>query len=211
MPEIFRETRKRLTRHLLRNKPGATIEELGRALGVTRTAVRQHLASLMRDGLVAPGDTRPTGGRPERLFVLTPQGREEFPRRYSWFAQLLIEAIEKEHGRSGLRLRLGRIASAVVAGIRRSTPATGSRRQKVEALSALMDELGYDARMARDLDGAPTIEADNCVFHELATKNPEVCHFDLALLSGFTGGRVTLDECMARGGHVCRFQFKPPG
>lgn len=210
MAEPFGQTRKRLLRHLLRHKTGASIDELAGAAGVTRTAVRQHLASLMQDGLVAAGDTRPTGGRPERLFVLTPQGREEFPRRYSWFAQLLIEAIEREHGRSGLRARLGRIAAAVVAGIRQGVPASGSRREKVEALSELMDELGYDARTARDLEGAPTIEADNCVFHELAAKNPEVCHFDLALLSGYTGSKVTLHECMARGGHVCRFQFKGP-
>ena len=210
MPEVLRERRKRLMRHLLRNKRGATIDEIARAIGVTRTAVRQHLASLLQEGLVAAGDTRPTGGRPERLFVLTPLGREEFPRRYSWFAQLLIEAIEREHGKAGLRVRLGRIAAAVVAGIRQGVPAAGSRRQKVEALSALMDELGYDARTARDLEGAPTIEADNCVFHELAAKNPEVCQFDLALLSGYTGSKVTLHECMARGGHVCRFQFKGP-
>jgi predicted ArsR family transcriptional regulator len=210
MPEVLRERRKRLMRHLLRNKRGATIDEIARAIGVTRTAVRQHLASLMQESLVAAGDTRPTGGRPERLFVLTPLGREEFPRRYSWFAQLLIEAIEREHGKAGLRVRLGRIAAAVVAGIRQGVPAAGSRRQKVEALSALMDELGYDARTARDLEGAPTIEADNCVFHELAAKNPEVCQFDLALLSGYTGSKVTLHECMARGGHVCRFQFKGP-
>jgi predicted ArsR family transcriptional regulator len=210
MPEIFRERRKRLMRHLLRNKRGATIDGIAGAIGVTRTAVRQHLASLMQDGLVAPGDTRPTGGRPERLFVLTPQGREEFPRRYSWFAQLLIEAIEREHGKAGLRVRLGRIAAAVVAQIRRGAPAAGGRRQRVEALSTLMDELGYDARTAPDLEGAPTIEADNCVSHELAAKNPEVCHFDLALLSGYTGSKVALHECMARGGHVCRFQFKGP-
>jgi predicted ArsR family transcriptional regulator len=208
MPEVYRERRKRLMRHLLRNKRGATIDEIARASGDTRTAVRQHLALLMRDGLVAAGETRPTGGRPERLFVLTPQGREEFPRRYSWFAQLLIEAMEREHGTAGLRVRLGRIAAAVVAQIRRGAPASGSRRQKVEALSAIMDELGYDARTARDLEGAPTIEADNCVFHELASRNPEICHFDLALLSGYTGSKVTLHECMARGGHVCRFQFK---
>jgi predicted ArsR family transcriptional regulator len=211
MPEVFRERRKQLMRHLLRNKGGATIDGIAHAIGVTRTAVRQHLASLMQDGLVAAGDTRPTGGRPERLFVLTPRGREEFPRRYSWFAQLLIEAIEREHGTSGLRVRLGRIAAAVIGQIRRETPASGNRRQKVEALSALMDGLGYDARTAPDLDGAPTIEADNCVFHELASRNPEVCHFDLALLSGYTGSKVTLHECMARGGHVCRFQFKGPG
>jgi predicted ArsR family transcriptional regulator len=211
MSETFGASRNRLMRHLLRNKQGASIDEMASAVGVTRTAVRQHLAALMRDGLVAGGETRPTGGRPEQLYVLSPQGREEFPRRYSWFAQLLIEAIQREHGTSGLRVRLGRIAAAVVAQIRQGAPAIGSRREKVQALAGLMDNLGYDAHTARDLEGAPTIEADNCVFHELATKNPEICHFDLALLSGYTGSKVTLHECMARGGHVCRFQFKPPG
>ena len=66
MPEVFGERRKQLLRHLLRNKAGATIDELSRSIGVTRTAVRQHLAALMRDALVAPGATRPTGGRPEQ-------------------------------------------------------------------------------------------------------------------------------------------------
>jgi hypothetical protein len=38
-------------------------------------------------------------------------------------------------------------------------------------------------------------------------KNPQICHFDLALLSASTGSRVELRECMAQGGHVCRFRF----
>src|SRR5262245_29806282 len=208
MKETFGASRNLLMRHLLRHKAGASIDEMAAAAGVTRTAVRQHLASLMRDGLVDAGATRPTGGRPERLFVLSARGREEFPRRYSWFAQLLIEAMEREHGTGGLRLRLGRIAAAVVAQLQQALPVGGGRREKVKALAGLMDGLGYDARTAADVDGAPTIEADNCVFHELASKNPEICHFDLALLSGYTGSKVTLSECMARGGHVCRFQFK---
>lgn len=209
MAEMFGERRKQLLRHLLRNKSGATVDELTRALGVTRTAVRQQLAALMRDSLVAPSATRPTGGRPEQLFVLTDEGREVFPRHYSWFAQLLIEAMTKEHGTNGLRMRLGRIASAVVAQLRQRAPGTDTRRQKVEKLSTLMDELGYDAQMTKDVGGAPTIEADNCIFHELAMKNPEICHFDLALLGGFTASKVELHECMARGGNVCRFRFTP--
>lgn len=211
MAEPFGETRKRLLRHLLRHKTGASIDELAQAAAVTRTAVRQHLALLMRDGLVAVGGTRPSGGRPQGLFVLTTQGRETFPRRYSWFAQLLIEAIAKEHGSAGLRARLARLASTVVAQIRQGTPARGSRRQKVERLSEVMDELGYDARVGTMDAGVPTIVADNCIFHELAMKNPDVCQFDLALLSGFSGSRVELSECMARGGHVCRFRFTRRG
>lgn len=209
--EPFGETRKRLLRHLLRHKTGSSIDELARAIGVTRTAVRQHLALLMRDGLVAEGGARPSGGRPQRLFVLTTQGRETFPRRYSWFAQLLIDAIAKEHGSAGLRLRLGRLASAVVAQLRQASPAPLNRRKRIEKLSAIMDELGYDARTGPDVGGVPTIEADNCIFHELAMKNPEVCRFDLALLSGFSGRKAELTECMARGGHVCRFRFTPHG
>ncbi|MGH8865077.1 MAG: helix-turn-helix transcriptional regulator [Burkholderiales bacterium] len=210
MNEVFGERRKKLMRHLLRHKSGASIDELALAIGVTRTAVRQHLAALSHEGLVAPGAERPSGGRPQRLFVLTKEGREAFPRHYSWFAQLLIEAIAKEHGAAGLRVRLGRIASAVVGQLRSHSPKKESRRQKVGKVSALMDELGYDARTGKDIAGAPTIEADNCVFHELAMKNPEVCQFDLSLLSGLTGSKVELDECMARGGHVCRFHFTPP-
>lgn len=207
--EVYGERRKQLMRHLLRNKAGASIEELAQVLGVSRTAVRQHLGSLCRDALVAPGAERATGGRPERLFVLTPAGKEAFPRHYSWFARLLVETIANEHGVAGLRVRLGRIASAVVAELRQRLPREENRRTKVANTSRLMDELGYDARTGPDLAGAPTIEADNCVFHELAMKNPEVCQFDLSLLSGLTGSKVDLDECMARGGHVCRFRFTP--
>ena len=209
MAEVFRERRRQLLRHLLRNKRGATVDELAHALGVTRTAIRQHLASLMRDGFIAPGETRASGGRPKQLFVLTDKGSEAFPRHYSWFAQLLIEAMAQEHGATGLRTRLGRIAAAVVAQLRQRTPQAGTRREKVAQLSSLMDELGYDAHMTKDVGGAPAIEADNCVFHELAMKNPVICHFDLALMSSYTGSKVELHECMAKGGHVCRFRFTP--
>jgi predicted ArsR family transcriptional regulator len=207
MHEVFGERRKALLRYLLRNKAGASIDEIALAIGVTRTAVRQHLAALMRDGLIEPHGSRASGGRPQQLFVLTAQGRESFPRHYSWFAQLLVEEIAREHGLAGLRTRLGRIAAAVVDSLRERKPASVDRRETIQRLSEVMDELGYDARVGKNLGGAPTLEADNCVFHELAMRNPEICHFDLALLSGYTGSKVELHECMARGGHVCRFRF----
>ena len=209
MAEVFGQRRKLLLRHLLRNKQGATVDELAQAIGVTRTAVRQHLSSLIRDGLVGSGEMRPSRGRPTQLFVLTHAGREEFPRRYAWFAALLVEAITEEHGIAGLRTRLGRIASAVVAQLAQRAPRPPELHGRIAALSELMDELGYDARSAEASNGVPVIEADNCVFHELAGKQPEVCQFDLALLSGYTGANVELNECMAHGGHVCRFKFKP--
>ena len=56
--------------------------------------------------------------------------------------------------------------------------------------------------------GHDIIEADNCVFHDLAVKNPTLCELDLALMSTFTGCEVDHQECMAKNGHVCRFKLR---
>jgi predicted ArsR family transcriptional regulator len=207
MVGVLGDRQQRLLRQLLRNKAGLSVNELSRTLAVTRTAVRQHIAALMHDGFVSPGGTRPSGGRPQQLYLLTEVGKEAFPRHYSWFAQLLIDAIAREHGAAGLRARLRRIATAVAGQLRNRLSGRTSSRQKVQQLATLMDELGYDAHLAKDVRGAPTIEADNCVFQKLAMKDPQICQFDLALLSASTGSRVELHECMAQGGHVCRFRF----
>jgi predicted ArsR family transcriptional regulator len=234
MIEVFGARQKQLMRLLLKNKGGMTVDELAQALKVTRNAVRQHLATLSKNGFVAPGKTRPTRGRPQQLHVLTDAGKEAFPRHYSWFAQLLVDAIAGEHGAEGLRTRLGRVAAAVATQLQQRGAVNGNGtngngapnhgavaaaapavangngadlRQKVARLANVMDELGYDARVGADVNSMPAIEADNCIFHELAKKNPEICHFDLALLSSATDSKVEHHECMARGGNVCRFKF----
>src|SRR5262245_38793139 len=205
MLEILGTRQQALLRLLLKRKAGLTVDEISTALDITRNAVRQHLAALENDGLVVQGETRPSGGRPEQLYVLTDAGKELFPRHYSWFAQLVVESIKQETGAEGLRERLETMGAAVAERMRSQHPGLTSRQQKVDKLSEVMEELGYDTRDNADNVGAATIEADNCIFHNLAMKNPEVCAFDLALLSTFTDSKVDHQECMARGGNVCRF------
>ena len=209
MLKILGTRQQALLRLLLKRKPGMTVEEISKALKVTRNAVRQHLAALENNGLVAAGGTRPSGGRPEQLYMLSEAGKELFPRHYSWLAQLVVESIKQESGVDGLRARLQNMGAAVAQRMRAQLPELTSREQKVEKLSELMQELGYDTRGNSDHTRATTIEADNCIFHSLAMKNPEVCAFDLALLSTFADSNVDHQECMARGGNVCRFRFLP--
>lgn len=207
MLDILGDRQKQLLELLLKNKSGLTVDELSKGLKITRNAVRQHLAALESDRLIALGPTRPSGGRPQQLYALTEKGREVFPRHYSWFAQLVIEAIKREHGAEGLRERLDSIGSSVAAQLRTQSPGLETREQKVEKLAVVMDQLGYNAKLAAGADKARVIEADNCVFHELAVKNPEICHFDLAMMGTFTDSKVDHQECMVRGGNVCRFKF----
>jgi predicted ArsR family transcriptional regulator len=203
MLESMGVRQRELLQLLLKNKSGMTADQLSEQLEITRGAVRQHLATLENDRLVIRGLTRPSGGRPEQLYVLTDKGKECFPRHYSWFAQLLVESIQQELGSEGLAERLSAMGAKVGTQLRNQHPELESREGRVKKLSEIMEQMGYDAEST----SAPVIEANNCVFHNLAMSNPEICKFDLALLATFTGSPVDHQECMARGGHVCRFKF----
>jgi predicted ArsR family transcriptional regulator len=194
---------------LLQNKDGLTVEHLSKGLGITDNAVRQHLTALERDGMVARGETKSTGGRPEQLYGLTTAGHELFPRHYSWFAELLINSLREEQGTDALRERLESMGKAVGRQVTIRLAETKDKAERIRALSGIMRELGYQSEsIDPSKEKLPAIEATNCVFHSLAQRYPEVCHFDLAMMSEVVGCDVIHDECMVRGGHVCRFKFK---
>jgi predicted ArsR family transcriptional regulator len=199
--------KKELLRALLGTTEGLSAEALGRHLGITPNTVRQHLAALVNDGFVAPAGMRRSVGRPEQLRVLTERGRELFARHYYWFAELLVGLVRREHGGEGLRER--RLGAEVAAGLRQRGSDAATRETAVDELAGLMAQLGYSANSRVGSDGEKVIEAQNCVFHQLAMKDPDICalDLDLALLSAFTGREVDHQECMARGGSVCRFRF----
>lgn len=195
-----------LLRLLLRNKRGLAVEAIGRGLEISRNAVRQHLAALERDGLVKRGASLPSGGRPEQLYVLTAKGLEQFPRQYSWLAEILLQELASGHDGPDLKARLtglGRKVAASIAGRLSGNPVSAER---LASLAAVMNELGYDTAVS---DGGLEIDAYNCVFHSLAARNADVCSFDLALLSACSGGEVEHRDCMVRGGGSCKFSFSP--
>jgi predicted ArsR family transcriptional regulator len=200
-------TQKQLLKELLKNKTGMTIDELSVRLEITRNAVRQHVAALVNDGLLVKAQTRASGGRPEQLYALSEQGHECFPRQYVWFAQLLVESVEREVGVDGMAERLETMGAQVGQQLLAQHPGLGSHSERIDKLALLMGQLGYDAR-STGVGKSDAIEADNCVFHTLAQRNPHVCRFDLALLETFTGSTVDHQQCMAKGDGLCRFHFK---
>jgi predicted ArsR family transcriptional regulator len=204
------ERQKRLLKLLRGTKPGMSVDELSKGLEITRNAVRQHLSSLEGAGLVTTGTTRPSGGgRPQQLYVLTELGQESFPRKYSWLAQLVVASVQREEGAENMGKRLSEIGAGIAHQIRSQYPELRTQQEKVEKLAEVMDQLGYNAKNATLPGGEAVIEADNCVFHQMAVKDLEICHLDKGLMETFTDSKVEQHECMARGGQLCRFRFLP--
>lgn len=204
MLEGLGRTQQDLLNALLHHGGGMSIDELAEHLAVTRTAIRQHLAALERDGLVLRGATRPTGRRPEQLYRLTDYAREQFPRQYQMLASVLIDEVA------------GLIGPEALAALMRSLghKLARDREQHVVEESTIvqhMNQAGYEAEVFFRSSGEPEIVAHNCVFHRLAAAHPVVCELDLALIGALGGGEVEHSECMVRGGHVCRFKLRPTG
>lgn len=207
MLEILGIRQKELLKLLLKNKVGMTADELSAELGITRNAVRQHLAALENDGLLKKGVTLVSGGRPKQLYILTDKGNECFSRHYAWFAQLLVESLQEESGAAGVEGRFVAMGTRIGMQLRTQHPTLTDRSDAVKKLSEIMDQLGYSVGTV-GADKPEKIEASNCVFHTLAYSNPHICKFDIALLSAFTDSSVDHEECMATGGNICRFKFK---
>lgn len=209
MLEALGQRQQQLLHYLLENPDGLTVDELTRSLGITHTAVRQHLTGLERDDLVARGAVRPTGRRPEQAFVLSAHGRELFPRQYNWLGDLLVESLRASEGSGALTQRMRELGTRVGERMRGEADPAQPVDARIAALAEAMHTIGYESSTEPAAKGAlPNIAARNCVFHHLAAKYPEICHFDLALMAAATGAEVQHAECMVRGGQVCRFRFR---
>lgn len=121
----------------------------------------------------------------------------------------MVESIKQESGAGWVRERMDVMGSEVAQQLRQQYFWLENQQQKVENLSEVMEQLGYNTKSVKVIYGEPMIEADNCIFHNLAIKNPEICQFDIALMSTFTDSKIDHQECMASGGNVCRFKFTP--
>ena len=202
-------TRQREILFLLNDHPeGLSIPKLEENLGISRTAVNQHLINLERDGLVAKGHIAKTGGRPGFVYLITTKGIDHLPKQYSWFSELMLDSLKIKLGPEGLTNFLRELAAGVGQQLR-SRLWGKSIEEQIEEINSIMNELGYEARVLPPRPGElPMIAAHNCVYHKLADQHPEVCQFDLSLMESLLNNQeATQEECMVRGGSTCRFSF----
>lgn len=181
-----------------------SIPALAAQLGISRNATHLHVNSLERDGLVERAAQISTKGRPSQGFQLSAAGESLFPRQYALLARKLIGELARFLGPDALPGALARIGEDIAGELAPRMAPNGE--VTIPDIAALMRHLGYEAHLADD-GGQEEIEAHNCVFHDLAMRDPAICAVDLALLGRLSGRAVDHRRCMARGERSCRFAF----
>jgi len=208
---ITGNSQQEILNQLMDHKSGLTLDELVVSVGLSRTAINQHLMVLEREGYVRKGTQRKTGGRPLNVYILTEDGTNLFPKQYSWFSRLLIQTLREQIGEErvaeymydlGVKLSAGLIPRLVGK----------NRAERIAEIVNIMNETGFIARTLapENSDKLLRVECKNCVYHDLSKDYPEVCRFDIGFISGLMGAEVEHQACVQRGDDVCRFRFIPP-
>lgn len=195
----------------LKRKGRCSVDDLVSTLGLAPMTVRQHLATLERDGLVASAEERQRLRRPHFVYFLTETGEESFPKRYDRIAaQLLLE--------------VGRLDSADIAGL---SPAEKTAllfdkladrfvaryqprivnmplSQRVAAVAEMLQtESGFAEWSASD-EGLE-IRDYNCFYRKLNGIDGESCRWHERVLSGLLEHRVDWRCDSSSAAQLCRF------
>jgi predicted ArsR family transcriptional regulator len=153
------------------------------------------VAALQRDGLVEDvGAQRDTGGKPARMYGLTREGEELFPKAYALVLGKLLEEITRRDGQKHTLELLRAVGKNVAA--QASRPAAGDLKKRVEAAAVQLRGIGAEVDVQREGRGW-RLQGYACPFSAVSAEHAESCALAQALVSEIVGQPVR--ECCERG------------
>ncbi|MGI8752810.1 MAG: helix-turn-helix transcriptional regulator [Acidimicrobiales bacterium] len=182
-------------------------DELAAELGITVSAVRQHLRPLEEQGLVAHRDERRGPGRPRRRYCLAPAAESLWPKRYGQLTNQLLGFLEATDPDLVARVFDQRGAERV----RRAEVRLAGKPfdDRVRELAAILDEDGYLADATHVEPGFWTVNEHNCAVLDVARRYDHACTSELAFL------RASVPEAdiervahIVSGAHSCVYEIR---
>ncbi|HEY7848544.1 MAG TPA: helix-turn-helix domain-containing protein [Ktedonobacterales bacterium] len=187
----------------LLRRDARTVDELAQRLGLTDNAVRAHLATLERDGLVRQRGVRRSGasGKPAYIYDLTPEAEQLFPRPYAATLGELLNALRDHFPPDEVEALLR--ASGRHLAAQSPLASDAAPRARLEAAATTLTQMGGLAEV-EECDGALNIHGYRCMLAALTPTHPEVCRLAASFVSEVAG--TPMRERCERGATAhCRF------
>jgi predicted ArsR family transcriptional regulator len=185
-----------------------TVDELAAALGVTDNAVRAHLSSLERDGLVRQSGARRSGGKPAYVYDVTPAAEQLFPKAYGKVLGHVLDVLGERMPADAVEALLREAGVRLAAESGATAPGQRASADRVKRAAALLEDLGglIDIEDDSAHSGKVRLRGYSCPLASAAPAHPEVCRLIESLLAAVVGAPVK--ECCDRGGRPrCGFEI----
>lgn len=183
---------------LLRTDP-RTVAEMAERLDLSGNAVRRHLTVLERDGMVEiEGERREGVGKPARVYGLTNEAREFFPRAYGALLNELLTTLEQRETPEDMEALLREVGRSLAARSRESGfPSDGPLEERVREAARFLEDIGGVPRTERT-NGDFRITGKSCPLEAIVEEHPNACSLAESLLEELLGARVS--ECCRKNG-----------
>ncbi len=192
---------------LLRRSP-QTVNELAEALSLTDNAVRAHLATLERDGLVQQSGSRPGVRKPNLTYELTADAAQIFPKPYGPVLRQLLAVLAARMGTDELEAVLREVGRQLAVGFASEVQAADLRGRVDDAVRVL-GELGGLAEV-EETERTLVIRGFDCPLAEAVAGHPAACRLAETLLAELIGVPVT-ERCQHITPPRCAFELPRPG
>ena len=183
-----------------------SIKDIESAVGVTSTAVRQQLTTLLGNDLVVSTTVREKRGRPRAIYCLSEKGQALYAQGYENLALVLLEEVLAcEEPAVAQRLlqrvsaRLGRYYAEQIQGV--------ALAERLQAFAAQLQEHGILSQVDEEEDAFMLTEY-GCPYYGLARQHREVCEMEVEAMELALGSPVRLYQSQLDGHHGCQFQVK---
>jgi len=191
----------------------ASIKDVAGDLGVTASAVRQHLAQLEASGAVESVKIREGVGRPYYLYSVTPEGHNMFHKDYGDLARLLLSLLLDEVGRNreaGAIHEVMRRVSGQLADLYRDSVSGESLAERLQSWADILDQRGVSVEIRQTEDGFELREY-GCPYQAVAFENRAACELERRVMARLLAPTVELKNCVLDGYHGCQFRIVQNG
>ena len=199
---FFESTRGKIV--MLLKRSNLTVNELVEELGLTDNAVRAHLLSLERDGLVTQLGTVKGVRKPHYIYGLSSDARELFPRPYGILFNRLLSSLKSTLRTPAILARLRDVGTGI--GSQVSAGLAPERSARLEAALEAIESLGGAAELAAE-SKQTVIRSQGCPFAEAVEAHPEVCKVTESMLQSILETEVT-EVCDRSASPKCKFVVK---
>jgi|SRR6185369_14196566 predicted ArsR family transcriptional regulator len=187
---------------ILRSSP-STVDELAVQLNLTDNAIRAHLATLERDGLVRQSGLRRGPRKPHFTYVLTPEADGLFPKAYDALLNQLIAVLKHRLSPQEIEDVLREVGRAIAA----ESPAgkQDDLRGRVQTAVKVLEAIG-GAAQAEEQEDKIVIRGNSCPLAAAVSVHPEVCRLAESLMTEIVKAPV-VEHCDREGRPKCRFEI----
>ncbi|MFH5185545.1 helix-turn-helix transcriptional regulator [Paenibacillus sp. TAB 01] len=189
---------------MLKTKGPLTVSDMAKQLGITEMAVRRHLNTLERDGLIESKLVRQAMGRPTNLYSLTEEADELFPKKYHYLTLDLLGELMDEAGEEKVHRLFERRKDKLIG--RYEEQIKGKPlSERVQSLAEIQNANGYMVDWSATEEGQFVINEHNCPISQVANQYNHACQCELLMFERLLDADVKRTECLVKGGIKCSY------